>query len=99
GQQNAGSVISFSWLWLLIIAGFIWIQSTQAIRAAKIRERLPMVSARTLARHAIPVAASLPLAEAVRRAQQAGARALVIVDHANSPTDVGVEGAVSAAPE
>ena len=99
GQQHDGSVISFSWLWLLIIAGFIWIQSTQAIRAAKIRERLPMVSARTLARHAIPVAASLPLAEAVRRAQEAGARALVIVDHENTPTALVSEAAVLATPE
>ncbi len=41
GQSNQGSFLSLSWLWLLVIAGFMWIQSTQAIRAAKIRERLP----------------------------------------------------------
>src|SRR5262245_48501793 len=65
GQRRSGSFISIYWLWFLVIAGFIWIQSTQAIRAAKIRERLPMVSARALGRRAIPVLASVPLAEAV----------------------------------
>ena len=99
GQGSAGSFFSLSWLWLLVIAGFIWIQSTQAIKAARIRERLPTVNARTLARHAIPVLASLPLAEAVRRAQEAGARALVIVDHENTPTAVVSEAAVQATPE
>ncbi len=99
GQRSAGSVISLYWLWLLVIAAFIWIQSTQAIKAAKIRERLPAVSARTLSRKAIPVAASLPLAEAVRRAQDAGARALVIVDHENTPTALVSEAAVLATPE
>ena len=99
GQGSSGSFVGLSWLWLLVIAGFIWIQSTQAIKAARIRERLPAVSARTLARHAIPVSASLPLAEAVRRAQEAGARALVIVDHENTPTAVVSEAAVQATPE
>ncbi|HUZ53776.1 MAG TPA: site-2 protease family protein [Streptosporangiaceae bacterium] len=99
GQRSAGSFVSLYWLWLLVIAGFIWIQSTQAIKAARMRERLPAVSARTLVRHAIPVSASLPLAEAVRRAQEAGARALVIVDHENTPTAVVSEAAVQATPE
>ncbi len=99
GQRTAGSFLGLYWLWLLVIAGFIWLQSTQAIRAARIRERLPAVSARRLARHAIPVPASLPLAEAVRRAQEAGARALVIVDHEGTPTGLVSEAAVQATPE
>lgn len=98
-QQNEGTVLNLSWLWLLVIAGFMWIQSTQAIRAAKIRERLPAVSARRLARHAIPITANVPLAEAVRRAQTANARALVIVDHENTPTAIVNEAAVQATPE
>ena len=99
GQRNSGSFIGLYWLWLLVIAGFIWIQSTQAIKAAKIRERLPMVSARSLSRKAIPVAANVPLSEAVRRAQEAGARALVVVDHENTPTALVSEAAVLATPE
>ena len=97
-QQSSG-FLNLYWLWLLVIAGFMWIQSTQAIRAAKIRERLPAVSARRLARHAIPITASVPLAEAVRRAQAANARALVIVDHENTPTAIVSEAAVQATPE
>lgn len=100
GQSSQGtSFFSLSWLWLIVIAGFVWIQSSQAIRAAKIRERLPGVRARALARRAIPVAASLPLAEAVRRAQASGARALVVVDHQNTPTAIVSESAVQATPE
>jgi Zn-dependent protease len=98
-QSRSSSFINLSWLWLLVIAGFIWVQSTQAIRAAKIRERLPAISARGLGRRALPVSASLPLAEAVRRAQDAGARALVIVDHENTPTALVSESAVLATPE
>lgn len=100
GQRtSAGSFLNVYWLWLLVIAGFIWIQSTQAIRAARIRERLPAVSARALVRQAIPISANLPLAEAIRRAQEAGARALVIVDHENSPIAIVSEAAVQATPE
>jgi len=98
-QRNPNSFFSIYWLWFLVIAGFIWIQSTQAIRAAKIRERLPMVNARALGRRALPVSASLPLAEAVRRAQAAGARALVVVDHEGTPTALVSESAVQATPE
>jgi Zn-dependent protease len=100
GQSSSttNSVLGFYWVWILFIAVFIWLQSTQAMKSARIRERLPMVSARNLVRRAIPVVASLPLAEAVRRAQVAGARALVIVDHANEPTAIVAESAVQATP-
>jgi len=98
-RSSAGSLLNLYWLWLLLVAGFIWLQSTQAIRSAKIRERLPMVSARALARPAIPVPANLPLAEAVRRAQAASARALVIVNHENTPTAIVSESAVQATPD
>jgi Zn-dependent protease len=98
-SQQSQSAAGLYWLWLLVIAGFMWIQSTQAIRAAKLRERLPGVGARRLGRRAIPIAANVPLAEAVRRAQAAGARALVIVDHENTPTAIVNETAVQATPE
>lgn len=98
-SQSHRTFLNLYWLWLLVIAGFMWIQSTQAIRTAKIRERLPAVSARRLARRAIPVTGNVPLAEAVRRAQVANARALVIVDHENTPTAIVSEAAVQATPE
>jgi Zn-dependent protease len=98
-RASSGTFSDLSWLWLIVIAVFMWLQSGQAIRAAKIRERLPAVNARRLARRAIPVGASVPLAEAVRRAQAAGARALVIVDHENTPTAIVSEAAVQATPD
>jgi Zn-dependent protease len=86
-------------IWFMVIAAFIWLQSTQAIKAAKVSERLPLVSGRRLARRAIGVPASTPLAEAVRRAQAAEARALVIVDHEGTPTAIVSESAVLATPD
>ncbi|MGO8884818.1 MAG: site-2 protease family protein [Streptosporangiaceae bacterium] len=93
------SLISYYWLWLAIVAAFIWIQSGHAIRAAKVRERLPRLQARTLARRAIPVPADLPLSEAIRRADSASARALVIVDHESTPVAIVSEQAVMQTPE
>jgi hypothetical protein len=87
------------WLWFAVIAAFIWIQSGQTMRAAKVRERLPALHARTLARRAIPIPSNLPLAEAIRRADAAQARALVIVDHESTPLAIVTESAVMATPE
>ena len=84
---------------MAVIAAFIWIQSGQAIRSAKVRERLPGLQARTLARRAIPIPANLPLAEAIRRADAAQARALVVVDHQSTPIAIVNESAVMATPE
>jgi Zn-dependent protease len=93
------SVISSGyWLWLVFIAAFMWLQAGQAMRAAKVRERLPGLSARTLARRAIPIPANLPLAEAIRRADEAQARALVVVDHQEQPIAIVNEEAVIATP-
>jgi Zn-dependent protease len=87
------------WLWLAFIAAFMWLQSGQAIRSAKVRERLPGLQARQLARRAIPVPASTPLAEAIRRADEAQARALVVVDHESTPIAIVNEDAVIATPQ
>jgi Zn-dependent protease len=97
---NFQSLINGSyWLWLAFIAAFMWIQSGQAIRAAKVRERLPGLQARTLARRAIPIPANVPLAEAIRRADEAQARALVVVDHEATPIAIVNEDAVIATPQ
>jgi Zn-dependent protease len=86
-------------LWLAVIAVFMWISAGQAIRAAKIRDRLPGLQARRLARRAIPIPGNLPLAEAIRRADEAHARALVIVDHESTPIAIVNETAVMATPQ
>jgi Zn-dependent protease len=87
-----------SMVWLAVIAAFMWIGAGQSIRATRLRERLPGIQARRLARKAIPIPASLPLAEAIRRADETNARALVVVDHENSPIAIVNESAVMATP-
>jgi Zn-dependent protease len=86
-------------LWLIVVAIFMWMSAGQALRSAKIRQRLPSLQARALARRAIPVQSTLPLAEAIRRADLAQARALVVVDHESKPIAIVNEGAVMATPE
>jgi len=85
-------------LWLLVIAIFMWVSAGQAIKAARIRERLPGLQARRLARRAIPIPGNVPLAEAIRRADEARARALVVVDHESTPIAIVNEMAVMATP-
>jgi len=86
-------------IWLIAIAAFMWMSAGQALRSARVRERLPALQARTLARRAIPIPPNLPLAEAIRRADLAQARALVVVDHDAKPIAIVNEGAVVATPE
>jgi Zn-dependent protease len=86
-------------IWLIAIAAFMWMSAGQALRSARVRERLPALQARALARRAIPIPPNLPLAEAIRRADLAQARALVVVDHDAKPIAIVNEGAVIATPE
>lgn len=89
---------TFSVIWVVAIAAFMWVGAGQSIRATKFRERLPTLQARRLARRAISVPASTPLAEAVRQADESRARAVVIVDHDNKPIAIVNEAAVMATP-
>jgi Zn-dependent protease len=86
-------------IWLIAVAAFMWMSAGQALRSSRVRERLPTLQARALARRAIPIPSSLPLAEAIRRADLAQARALVVVDHEAKPIAIVNEGAVIATPE
>ena len=86
-------------IWFIAVAAFMWMSAGQALRSSRVRERLPNIQARTLARRAIPIPSSLPLAEAIRRADLAQARALVVVDHENKPIAIVNEAAVIATPE
>jgi Zn-dependent protease len=99
-RDGAGSSVgTANLLWLGVIAAFIWIGASQSLRVTRVRERLPGLQARRLARPALSVPASLPLAEAVRRADAAGARALIIEDHEGKPIAIVNETAVTATPE
>jgi Zn-dependent protease len=96
--RAGGGIQVFDVVWLAVIAAFMWSGAGQALRATRVRERLPALQARTLARRAIPIPASLPLAEAIRRADAAQARALVVVDHEDRPIAIVNETAVMATP-
>ena len=96
GRLAGGDVVSM--IWVVVIAAFMWTGASQSIRATRFRERLPALQARRLARKAISVPASTPLAEAIRQADEAGARAVVVVDHDSKPIAIVNEAAVMATP-
>lgn len=86
-------------VWGALLAGFIWLGATSALKNAQLRERLPSLGARTMARRTIPVTADVPLAEALRRAGESGAHAMVVVDANGAPIGLVNEAAVTATPE
>jgi len=88
----------YTFIWLAVIAAFMWTGAGQAIKATRFRERLPSLQARRLARKAVSVAADTPLAEAIRRADESQARAVVVVDHEDKPIAIVNETAVMATP-
>lgn len=96
GGLAGGHIVST--LWVVVIAAFMWTGATQSMKATRFRERLPALQARRLARKAISVPASTPLAEAIRQADEAGARAVVVVDHDGKPIAIVNEAAVTATP-
>jgi Zn-dependent protease/CBS domain-containing protein len=96
GGLAGGDIVST--LWVAVIAAFMWVGAGQSIRATKFRERLPELQARRLARRAISVSATTPVAEAIRQADESRARAVVVVDHDNKPIAILNEAAVMATP-
>lgn len=81
-----------------IVAVFLWSGSTAAMSSARLRRRLPHLVARNLARRTLAVPEDLPLAEAVRRAQEAGAGAIVTTTTGGTPVGIVNEAAVEATP-
>ena len=96
GGLAGGDIVSV--VWVVVIAAFMWTGASQSIKATRFRERLPALQARRLARRAVSVPASTPLAEAIRQADEIGARAIVVVDHDNAPVGIVNEAAVTATP-
>ncbi|MFI6286287.1 site-2 protease family protein [Streptomyces sp. NPDC051018] len=82
-----------------ILAAIIWTGAGNSLRMARLREHLPELQARTLTRRAVPVESDTPLSEALRRANEAGARALVVVDGQGNPTALVRETAIVGVPE
>ncbi len=82
-----------------ILAAIIWTGAGNSLRMARLRERLPDLRARGLTRRAVPVDPDTPLSEALRRANEAGARALVVVDAHGEAIGVVREAAIVGIPE
>ena len=88
-----------TWVVAAMIAVFLWVGATAAMASARLRSKLPSLVARDLARSAIAVPHDLALAEAVRRAQQEQANAIVTVDGTGHPTGLVNEAATAAVPQ
>ncbi|MGI5351257.1 site-2 protease family protein [Streptomyces sp. CA-250714] len=82
-----------------ILAAIIWTGAGNSLRMARLRERLPELRARMLTRRAVPVETDTPLSEALRRANAAGARGLVVVDGKGDPLSLVREAAIASVPE
>ncbi|MGW7293586.1 site-2 protease family protein [Streptomyces xiamenensis] len=82
-----------------ILAAIIWTGAGNSLKMARLRERLPALNARVLTRRAVPVSAQTPLSEALRRANDAGARALVVVDGQGAPVALVREAGIASVPE
>ncbi len=89
----------FDYLLAFVIASFLWSGATASMVSARVRRRLPALRARPLARRVIAVPDDLPISQAVRQAQEAGAGAIVV--HAGNDRLSGVvnETALLATPE
>lgn len=99
GQEIGGVQSVTDALLAAILAAIIWTGAGNSLRSARLREHLPELAARTLTRRAVPVEADTPLSEALRRANEAGARALVVVDGQGSPTALVREAAIVGVPQ
>ena len=82
-----------------VVALFLWTGASAAMSSARLRSRLPRLVARDLARRTLAVPDDLPLAEAVRRAQEAQAGSIVTITSDGRPVGVVNEAALLATPE
>jgi Zn-dependent protease/CBS domain-containing protein len=86
-------------IWAALVAMLLWSGASQALAVARMRQRLPGLDTRRLARRAAPVAPDLPISEALKHASQARVASLVVVDSAGRPVGLVNEAAVAAIPE
>ncbi|MFD5951063.1 site-2 protease family protein [Streptomyces collinus] len=97
--DNVGMDTVLDALLAAILAAIIWTGAGNSLRMARLREHLPELRARALTRRAVPVETDTPLSEALRRANAAGARALVVVDADGQPLSLVREAAIAGVPE
>lgn len=83
----------------VVIGFFLWNGASATLAHARVRRRIPHLVARRLARRTLSVPEDLPLSEAVRRAREAEAGAIVTVTGSGRPVGVVNEAALKATPE
>jgi Zn-dependent protease len=93
---RAPTIIDY--LFGFMVGGFLWTGASQALTMSRLRARLPALSARRLGRSALGVPVDLPVAEAVRRAQESRAGSLVVVSSDGQPVGLVNEEAVLSTP-
>ena len=99
-EPLTGSTPTIIDLILVFVVGlFLWTGATAAMAHARLRQRLPALVARPLARRTLTVPEDTPLAEAVRRAREAEAGSIVTVSAAGTPIGIVSEAAVNAMPD
>lgn len=89
----------FDYVFACVVAGFLWSGATFSLANAQIRRRLPALAARPLARRVVVVPEETSVAEAVRRAQEAGAGGLAVHAADQSLSGVVNEAALLSVPE
>lgn len=82
-----------------VVAGFLWSGASASMTSARIRRRLPALKARPLARRVVVVPDALSVAEAVGRAQEAGAGGIVVATSNGTLSGVVNESALLSTPE
>lgn len=82
----------------LLVAVFLWMGASQALAAARVRERIGAIVARDLARRTLAVPEDQPLSEALRRAAEVRAGSLVTVTPEGRPAGVVDDAAARAVP-
>jgi Zn-dependent protease len=80
------------------ISAWMFSGANAALKNARVVSRIPSISARSLARRAVAVAGDVPLAEALRQAQEVQSSAMVVVDAAGRPVAIAQQNAVAAVP-
>lgn len=89
----------FDYLFAFLIGSFLWTGASASLTNARLRQRLPALRARALARRAVAVPEDLPVAEAVRRAQEIGAGGLVVTGADGALVGVVNEASLLSTPE
>lgn len=94
-----GSNVDLITVMVMAIFGvFLWVGATASLRRAQVEQRLPALSAFTLARRAVPAHPRDSLAIAQQRMTDAGAGAIVVQSDDGTPLGIVNESAANATP-